>query len=507
MQSWKVTRGVLVICLVLISFSFLAGCTQKGPEPGVVKTDTGYVSGMPQNDLWVYHGIPFAAPPIGDLRWRPPAPVQPWSGVKETKLYSPACPQPAAADPALNMSEDCLYLNVWTPAKNADEKLPVMVFFHGGAFGTVAGSMPLYNGTALAERGVVVVTTNYRVGALGFLAHPQLDAESKNNVSGNYGLLDQIAAMQWVQRNIGAFGGDPSLVTIFGESAGAASTLIHLVSPASTGLYRQAIAESGPLWTNGTTMNIVSPKANAEQWGEEYAQSLGYSGPDAIRQMRNVSSGDLVNATPWPSSSFWLVHTLRFKPTIDGWLIPDSPETLYRLHCENPVPLIIGTNSDEGATLAADANVTVPEYRTYIQSRFKNDADAVLAKYPANSTAEVQIQIKRIMTDYDFSDGAKFVAGSMAEVNTSTYLYRYSYVIPGQPLGAFHGSEAILLFKVPIHSDHVTDSVGDNLIDMWTRFAKTGNPNGGMNVTWSKYTRDGDQYLDIGAVPIVRSGY
>jgi len=254
-------------------------------------------------------------------------------------------------------------------------------------------------------------------------------------------------------------------------------------------------------------MNIVSPKANAEQWGEEYAKSLGYSGPDAIRQMRNVSSGDLVNATPWPSSSFWLVHTLRFKPTIDGWLIPDSPETLYRLHRENPVPLIIGTNSDEGATLAADANVTVPEYRTYIQSRFKNDADAVLAKYPANSTAEVQIQITRIMTDYDFNDGAKFVAGSMAEVNTSTYLYRYSYVIPGQPLGAFHGSEAILLFKVPIHSDHVTDSVGDNLIDMWTRFAKTGNPNGGMNVTWPKYTRDGDQYLDIGAVPIVRSGY
>jgi para-nitrobenzyl esterase len=151
--------------------------------------------------------------------------------------------------------------------------------------------------------------------------------------------------------------------------------------------------------------------------------------------------------------------------------------------------------------------MTVPEYRTYIQSRFKKDADAVLAKYPANSTAEVQIQLEQIMTDYDFSDAAKFVAGSMADINTSTYLYRYSYVLPGQPYGAFHGSETILLFKVPIPSDQVTDSVGDNLIDIWTRFAKTGNPNGGMNVTWPKYTRDGGQYLDIGAVPIVTSGY
>ncbi len=507
MQSCKVTSGVLVICLVLISFSFLAGCTQRGPEPGVVKTDTGYVSGMPQNGLWVYHGIPFAAPPTGDLRWRPPAPVQPWSGVKETKLYSPACPQPAAADPTLNMSEDCLYLNVWTPAKSADEKLPVMVFFYGGAFGKIAGSMPLYNGTALAEKGVVVVTTNYRVGALGFLAHPQLDAESKNNVSGNYGLLDQIAAMQWVQRNIGQFGGDPSRVTIFGQSAGGESILIHLVSPQSRGLYQQAIVESGTFWTNGAEIDSLNSKADAEQLGETYAQGLGYSGPDAILHMRKLSSQEIANATPWPASPFQMVNSRHFEPTIDGWLIPDSPDNLYRLHRENPVPLIIGHNADDGTTLAADANMTVPEYRTYIQSRFKKDADAVLAKYPANSTAEVQIQLEQIMTDYDFNDAAKFVAGSMADVNASTYLYRYSYVLPGQSYGAFHGSETILLFKGPIPSDQVTDSVGDNLIDMWTRFAKTVNPNGGMNVTWPKYTRDGGQYLDIGAIPIVKSGY
>ncbi|MEI7649871.1 MAG: carboxylesterase family protein, partial [Methanomicrobiales archaeon] len=170
MQSCKVISSVLVICLILIGFSFLAGCTQKGPDAGlvktdarVVKTDAGSVSGLQQGGLWVYTGIPFAAPPTGDLRWRPPAPVQAWSGVKETKFYSPACPQPAAVDPTLNMSEDCLYLNVWTPAKSADEKLPVMVFFYGEAFVTIAGNIPLYNGTALAQKGVIVVTTNYRV--------------------------------------------------------------------------------------------------------------------------------------------------------------------------------------------------------------------------------------------------------------------------------------------------------------------------------------------------------
>ncbi len=513
MQSCKVTSCVLVICLILSGFFFLAGCTQKGPDAGVVKTDSGVVKtdagpvlGLPQGGLRVYTGIPFAAPPTGDLRWKPPAPVKPWDGVKETKIFSPACPQPAAADPTLNMSEDCLYLNVWTPAKNTEEKLPVMVFFYGGAFGKIAGSMPLYNGTALAEKGVIVVTTNYRVGALGFLAHPQLDNESPYNVSGNYGLLDQIAAMQWVQRNIGQFGGDPSRVTIFGQSAGGESILIHLVSPQSKGLYQQAIIESGTFWTRGAEIDALNSKANAEQLGETYAQSLGYSGPDAIAQMRKLSYQDLTNATPWPASPFQMVNSRHFEPTIDGWLIPDSPDTLFRLHRENPVPLIIGTNADDGTTLAADANMTVPEYRIFIKNRFGKGADAVLLKYPANSTADVQLRLERIMTDFDFTDAAKFVAGSMADLNQSTYRYQYSYVLPRQPYGAFHGSETILLFKVPIPPDPVNNAVSDNLIDLWTRFAKTGDPNGGMNVTWPRYTRESGRYLDIGAVPSVKSG-
>jgi para-nitrobenzyl esterase len=512
MQTGKVTRYILVICLVLIGFLFIAGCTQNEPASNVVnnsaivKTDAGSVSGMQQGNLRVFTGIPFAAPPTGDLRWRPTAPLHPWEGVKETKEYSPACPQPFAADPGLNMSEDCLYLNVWTPAKSADEKLPVMIFFYGGAFGKIAGSMPLYNGTALAENGVIVVTPNYRDGTLGFLAHPQLDKESPHNVSGNYGLLDQIAAMQWVQRNIGQFGGDPSRVTVFGQSAGGESILIHMVSPLSKGLFQQAIVESGTFWTNGAEIDALNSKADAEQIGETFAQSLGYSGPDAITQMRKLSASELANATPWPASPFQMVDSRHFEPTIDGWLIPDSPDTLFRLHRQNPVPLIIGNNADDGTTLAADANMTVPEYRTFIQNRFGKEADAVFTKYPANSTAEVQLRLIQIMTDFDFTDAVKFVAGSNAELNPDTYRYQYTYVMPGQPYGAFHGSEAILIFKVPIPVNATNDMVGNNLIDLWTRFAKTGDPNGGMNVTWPRYTKEKGLYLDIGAVPSVKSG-
>jgi len=500
--------SVLMVCLVIVGIS--AGLSQNESPSTIVKTDAGLISGFPQDNIRVFHGIPFAAPPIGELRWKPPAPVTPWEGVKETKEYSATCPQrvstgkaPSSGSEPLNMSEDCLYLNVWTPAKSDDEKLPVMVFFYGGGFANVAGSMPVYNGTTLAEKGVIVVTPNYRLGALGFLAHPELDAESMHNSSGNYGILDQIAALEWVQRNIGSFGGDPSRVTIFGQSAGAESVLIHLISPESKGLYQQAIVQSGPFWANGAIINATHSKANAEQFGEWFAQNLGYSGPDAIEQMRNISPEDLINATPWSPSSFWTTHTVMFEPTIDGWLIPDTMDTMFRLHQENAVPLMIGNNANDGATLSADANMTVPEYITFLTNRFGDEAGTVLEKYPANSTSEVQLRLAEIMTDYDFSDSVKFATGSMGDINPDTYLYRYSYVIPGQPLGAFHGSETLLLFGVRgVPSD---PAVAGNVVDLWTRFAKTGDPNGGMNITWPNYTQKKGLYLDIDTIPSVKS--
>ena len=220
--------------------------------------------------------------------------------------------------------------------------------------------------------------------------------------------------------------------------------------------------------------------------------------------MRKLPYQALTNATPWPPSPFEMVNSKHFEPTIDGWLIPDAPENLFRLHKQNPIPLLIGNNADDGTTLAANASMSVPAYRTFIQGRFGNDADVVLAKYPATTTDEVQLRLAQIMTDYDFTDAVKFVAGSMADTGTTTYRYQYSYVLPGLNLGAFHGSETILLFNVPMQKDPATVSVEENLIDLWSRFAKKGNPNGGMNVTWPKYTREQGQYLDIGAVPVVK---
>jgi para-nitrobenzyl esterase len=222
--------------------------------------------------------------------------------------------------------------------------------------------------------------------------------------------------------------------------------------------------------------------------------------------MRKLSYQEIANATPWPASSFQIVSTPHFEPTIDGWEIPDSPDTLFGLHREYAIPLMIGHNANDGITLAADANMTVPEYRTYIQSRFGADADRVLKKYPATTKEEVQFQLDQIMTDYDFNDAAKYVAGSMSDVQPKTYLYRYSYTLPAIPLGAFHGSECFLLFGLAkeVKAD---PAVADNIVDLWTRFAKTGNPNGGMNATWPEYTRAGDQYLDINTTSTVMTGY
>lgn len=514
---------------MVISALLIAGCTQKqdAVEPlqpataipssaqgPVVMTDAGVVSGIQQDELRVFHSVPFASPPVGDLRWRPPEPVQPWTGVRDATMYSPACPQPITPDPNTGeplMSEDCLYLDVWTPAKNADENLPVMVFFYGGAFAKVApaGTMEAYNATLLAKKGVIVVTPNYRLGALGFLAHPQLDAESSHNSSGNYGIMDQVAALQWVQKNIGAFGGDPERVTIFGQSAGGESVFIHLVSPGSKGLYQQALVESGPFWANGPTIDNVHSKADAEQFGQEFAASLGYSGPDAIEKMRSLSVLALINATPWPASSWQNTHTLKFEPTVDGWILPDTVDNLFLLRKENPVPFVIGTNADDGKSLSADANMSVPEYQSLIRNYFGKDADAVLAQYPAGSPDEVQLCLARIMTRYDFADAAKFAAGSMADLSPDTYLYRYSYVLPGpvgQANGAFHGSETFLLFGSgpALNADPL---VSDTLIDAWTRFAKTGNPNGGSMITWPQYTSRTGRYLDINSNLSVKTGY
>ena len=327
-------------------FTFLAApwiATAASGLETVVKLDSGLVSGA-GSAIHSYKGIPYAAPPVGALRWKEPQPVKPWNGVRVATRYSPMCPQ-FQIIPDVPQSEDCLTLNVWTPAVRT-AKLPVMVWIHGGGFAIGAGSQTVYDGELLASRGAVVVTINYRLGPLGFLAHPDLSAESPRGVSGNYGMLDMVAALGWVQRNIATFGGDPSNVTIFGESAGGTAVFLLLVMPDAKGLFHKAIAESGA-W-------LFSPFSHLkESWyGRLPAEKYGASFSPEIAVLRARKPDEIVKMMGLPDSSRKKERRGEiFIPIVDGVVIPDDPGRLFASGRFHHVPLIAGTNADEGTLL------------------------------------------------------------------------------------------------------------------------------------------------------------
>ena len=302
-----------------------------------VKVEGGLVEGTVEEGITVYKGIPFAAPPTGDLRWRPPQPVKSWDGVLKADHYAPACPQiqfDIPIFPKVETSEDCLYLNVWTPAQSPAENLPVMVWIYGGGFAMGATSMPLYSGEQLAKMGVIVVSIAYRVGPLGFLAHPDLTTESPRKVSGNYGLLDQIAALQWVQRNIKAFGGNPGCVTIFGESAGGISVSMLAASPLAKGLFHRAICESGGSFhpaRRAKEPDSIQLLAGAETAGVEFAQRMG---ANSLAELRQLSPDKWLNDPVAQVGGFW--------PVIDGYVIVDDQYKLYEAGQYNDVPVLDG---------------------------------------------------------------------------------------------------------------------------------------------------------------------
>jgi para-nitrobenzyl esterase len=292
-------------------------------------TESGTISGIRESGLHIYKGVPFAAPPVGDLRWRPPAPVTPWTGTRKAEAFAPACMQAGVSMPGEtppSVSEDCLYLNIWTPAKSAQERLPVIVWIYGGGYINGSASMPLYWGDQLAHKGVIVVTIGYRLGPLGFLAHPELTRESAQHSSGNYGLMDQIAALEWIQRNIAAFGGDPKNVTIAGQSSGAISVSILMASPLAKGLFQRAVGESGGLFEPLQ----LAPKyllANAERDGEKYAASLGAT---SLQELRKLPAARLTG------NASGIVH-----PVIEPYVLPVSPYEAFSAGQQNDVPLLI----------------------------------------------------------------------------------------------------------------------------------------------------------------------
>jgi para-nitrobenzyl esterase len=466
-----------------------------------------------------FKGVPYAAPPVGELRWKPPQPVTSWTEPLPCTEYGPSCPQSGDAGPFLlesfsigPTSEDCLYLNVWTPAESPGDRLPVMLWIHGGSFESGSGSMGVYEGANLATRGVVVVTINYRLGPLGFLTHPALSAESVDGVSGNYGLLDQLAALGWVRDNIAAFGGDPSRVTVFGESAGAISILDLLVSPLAEGLFQRAIPQSGILLDSGFGISTARTLDAAEAEGEEYVADLGIAaagraGAEVLAEMRAKTPEELLAAAQILSERNSLLEAgLAWTPVADGRLLPDLPSTLWAEGRQHDVPMLIGSNADEGNAFLEDLQVSTGTYEATMQHIFGGYADEGLALYPVGAGGDTLTPLSRMLTEVGFASTARFAATESSRAGAPAYLYEFTRVPlkSMNPLGAFHGVEIPYVFGTaglfgslgPIEDADYRLSA--TIMGYWTRFATTGDPNGGNAPAWPRYDPASDMHLQFG---------
>ncbi len=398
------------------------------------------------------------------------------------------------------LDEDCLYLNVWTPA-NRPGPLPVMIWIHGGGHATGSGSRSLYNGRRLAERGAVVVTINYRLGPFGWLAHPALSKESPQGVSGNYGMLDQLAALRWVRDNIAAFGGDPKRVTIFGESAGAVSVARLMVCPQAAGLFHRAVAQSGGARGRNRHLREARGKMeSAEQMGVTLADKLEAKTP---ADLRAISWRKLLDASSPAQGLFG--KGMRFGPVVDGWLIPDDPDALWQAGRQHDVPFMAGFNADEGTVFMRQLPIRRPAgYRWLVRRAFGDDADAVLRLIPASNADEVRPAINKLVTVSAFAASARAMAAGMATKKSPGYLYRFSKVAPRAAeldLGAFHGLEIFYVFGATPDAmafDASDRALSDTMADAWVRFAATGDPNGTGMPRWPAYDPADDKLMAFG---------
>lgn len=497
--------------LILVLF-FLQGCGVQESRIGeVLQIQSGTIAGEfnQETGIYAYKGIPFAKAPVDSLRWRPPQPVTKWQDTLDATEFGPICMQPNPQPflmwtqefiaPAGNMSEDCLNLNIWTEEGSANAKRPVIVFIHGGGFSSGSNSVPIYNGAKMAQKGVVFVTINYRVGSLGFLAHPELSEESPNNASGNYGLLDQVAALEWVQQNIEKFGGDPGNVTIAGQSAGSFSVNYLVASPLAEGLFHQAIAESGAalLPTNPIAGN--NSLENAEKQGQKAAQSVG---AESISELRNLPADSIVSIQQ------------RFFPIVDGNFLPEPIHKLFKSGDYNEVPVITGWNADEGNFGGPIQDAAA--YRQSIHQRFGESADEVLQLFPAENDSvarQSQLDLGSLLT---FGlQSWKWMKMQNETGESDVYLYHFTRNLPytedQQDYGAFHTGEVPYAY----HTLHTSDrpwsetdrQLAETMSSYWVSFAEDGNPNGENLPEWPASQADeystiyfGD-YVELGSVP------
>ncbi len=487
-------------CLIisfLLALGAPADVAAQRPEP--VRIETGLLSGVhaDRSDVIVFKGIPYAAPPVGELRWRAPQPAEAWSGVRSADTFAPTCmqdPPPPGSFYQLEffeeiepMSEDCLYLNVWTAAATPSERRPVMMWIHGGAFRQGSGSMPSFDGTSLAEKGVVLVTINYRLGAFGLLAHPDLTAETPHRASGNYGLMDQVAALRWIRRNISAFGGDPSNVTIVGQSAGAASVNQIMASPPADGLFHKAVLQSGTVFAFGRSPSLKE----AEQTGVKLADALGVGSADELRDV----PADTIHARG---------RNVGFSPNVDGYFLTDDVEDVFREGRQSPVPVLVGSTADEGTPMFGPG-FTAARHREMAVKNYGEEAERYLSLYPAESDDEAGPAFGNA-----FRDRLAWGAHTLARLHSDrtgadAFVYTFSRIPPGRDpdrYGAYHSAELVYVFDALDAVDRPWTSVdrriAERMSSYWARFAATGNPNGGDLPAWSVYDPSTRRVFEIG---------
>lgn len=514
MIAFKVWRGQVRLLrnsslLFIVAFTLVCCFPLRAQGNALqVKIDTGTLEGISFGTLphsAAFLGISYAAQPVGNLRWKPPQPPPGWSGVRKAFTYGPACPQnPSPWLPEMlgrrkmMTDEGCLYLNVWTTNLSQEAKAPVMVWVHGG--GNVEGSgewPPL--GETLAKKGVVVVSINYRLGALGFLALPALSAESPHHVSGNYGQLDQVEALKWVQRNISRFGGDPNDVTIFGASSGALDICDLMASPLAVGLFQKVILQSGVC-----VDSVFPPLHRAEANGALLANDVGVQDNSrALEKLRALPAERVLEAAARDPH-------LDLEPVVDGWFFRDQPAVTFARGKQIRVPVIVGSNEDEVSIFASPIvggksyrPKTVTEYRQWLRHKFNVYADEVFADYPVHTDNDVAKVFRKMDTDFDFGFGARLLALDTARIGEPAFLYHFTYVGTGKfaALGAFHSEESMFLSKKYWTSwiaRPYDKKLSDAIIGYWVQFAKTGNPNGPGLPTWPVYSPTTDLCQELG---------
>jgi len=505
-------RYLPIVLLIVIALTF----TLTALAADEVKIETGFVAGASNADHTVrmFKNIPFAAPPVGELRWKAPQPALKWTGVRAADKFGSACLQTNVfgdiyfrdAQP----SEDCLNLDIWIPAKPATPgKVPVILWYYGGGFVAGSASEPRYDGENLAKKGVIVVNSNYRLGAFGFFAHPELTRESGHNASGNYALLDQVAALQWVVKNIAAFGGDPQNITIAGESAGSFSVCAQMATPLSKGLFQKAIGESGaffPTRKEGTLS--LKPLADAEQAGVKFAESLGAK---TLAQMRAKPADEVLQAAAKLHGGF------DFGPILDGYFFPVDPAVTFAQGAQAHVPLLAGWNADEGKmnVLFNPQKPTAKSFEQQAKERFGDQAGEFLKLYPASTDQEAIVSAEALAGDDFIAYSTWKWLNLQVDTGVNVYTYRFEQVpatkpgamlgpVPASEVGARHAGEIEYVFQtlksVDVPWNDGDFKVSDAMSSYWANFAANGNPNSAGLPEWPVYKKaDGFRVMRLSA--------